>query len=343
MCEGQAAVIVFQVLSMNPLYRKPIRRFAAIVVVLAVLIVAWFSGFFGRIVGAWVVPSVLPVRPARGIEVGAVVYGEPPPPVVVTGVSLTLSRERIESILRELLPRSYVLLPPGVVRVPMWITGTIDTGAVGFPLESRFPFLVIVEESPAVDAALRVRCPAADINSYMKDYVEEGTRKTKKGALGDYDVLYRIQFDRMQILSDATVTNVAPGQHRLRFDGRGTVRFKVEESIIAMSATAKVKDFSGTADVVFQSDEKGRWFTYNVVIDRLRGSVHNMPEFMDRKLLDSLKKSLTKSINKQSNKERLADMRIPGWIPVDATVDIQLTSATNGADSVSDVVPEDVK
>jgi hypothetical protein len=156
-------------------------------------------------------------------------------------------------------------------------------------------------------------------------------------------MLYRIEFDRLQIVSDITDTNTAPDARRLRFDGTGKVRFRVDDNILGLSATANIKEFRGYGDVAFKADDVGMWFTYNVVIDRLKGNVHNMPEWMDHRISDSLRRSLSRSINHQRKKDRMADMRMPLWIPVDAAVDIELTARRGATNAVADVAVEDVK
>ena len=235
---------------------------------------------------------------------------------------LAVSEERLRQILREAYPASRYL-PPGLLRTGMAIEGNILGKALDMPPEERIPFAVVLRDTAAGRPRFELRYPAHDLNSLTKELFGDDLREREEYLLGHYDLVYEIELSEFVLSSDDGSMDAE--ERIFPFRARGKARVTLEENLVTVRATGSVSDLSGQVVLRPLREEDGIALTYDVDITNLDVNFHRVNSLLDSLGADKLRRSLERSLNKEKKKRKLAKRRLPGWVPLDLSIDVRLT------------------
>ncbi len=289
------------------------------------LTAAWFGGGFGWLVRKVILPRVAP----RKFGSSFMIYAFGPEERFThdtRGVTLLLNPKRANTILKGALPLAHRFLPPGIFvhgfnMQCLWMPHGEKDSSMGV-----IPLWVVIDRNAGYEPVLKGRMPVDEINRYLKEDMEEGLTSREKWILGHYDIIYKISFESMRILS-GTGINAAGGHRKLSLLADGQVRIKFDDKPISARATAKVKELKVEVDMTFIPRDDKFALSYEARVTGLKLNVNNMLPWGDKRIAESLRKSLEKSLNRRKNKERAMKLRIPGWAARDMIVDLKLSDA----------------
>ncbi len=290
---------------------------------LACLVLCWLLGLVGPAARWGLVRFSMPWELDDGFRVDGV-EAAPDERAGDTGIYLALSTDRARAITRQAWAWWWIL-PPGLLRDGLVVRGSWDPEDLDLP-EGRIPVVILLREE-AVQPALTVRYPAESFNELVRSGQIEKIRLHDRDEyeFGHYEMFYRPTFTSFRLQSIDVSEDTPVSVRRFEYACTGRLGIKLEENILTARTEGKVKDLRGRATVEFIRDEGGLGFAYDVTIDRMDVNIKNLASFLDDVVAEKLRKSMLRSMNRRKKKERLARKRFPPWIPVDTTVDVQLS------------------
>ena len=300
------------------------RKLMACVLLLSVMLCLWFSGAAGYVILRWIIPRLLPRAAGSDIEIASVVFDSRPDPGEA-GIIFSVSPRKLRFLLKQAF-RWGVLFPRGLLRDGTVLKGYWVPREFYLPPDNRVPLSLVIDAG-ADKPVLSCRYPAEHVNRVMEGPVAEALRETEDYFLGSYDTIYYIRFYTLHIYSEAPPGQSEILRRTLQVDATGRVRVKVEENLISLRNTGKVKTLAGKIDFDIQRDIWGIHLCHNADIKDLVIDFHNTAPWLDKYFSRKLRKSWEKSLNKEKKKRKLAKNALPSWVPLDLTVDIKLTSS----------------
>jgi len=297
---------------------KKTRRRRAWALACLVLAVAWFGGLIGRFTACVLLPRALPLRPGGGIEVSRLTCAGLP---ALDGnrAMLISSALRLRAMVRE-LTRFHWLLPPGLLRHGMAASGVWRPGAG----ETAVPFMVVTDDHAGDRLLLRLRYPVAPVNRLLAEEYGDSLTSREEWFLGTYDLRYELRFDTLRVRSRDDADGTA-ALRRFDLEATGRIRLYFEDNLLDARTTARAR-LAGTVEVTVIRDAGGIGLSYEVKLDRLDANFHNVAPWGDERISDLLRRSLEKSLNRGRSRKRLKERRFPAWLPVDADMDVLLSS-----------------
>ena len=71
--------------------------------------------------------------------------------------------------------------------------------------------------------------------------------------------------------------------------------------------------------------EDGTGFDYSARVEALDIRADNMAPWLERRVADALAKSIERSQNKRRKKAKMARHRLPSWLPLEVSLEVELT------------------
>ncbi len=317
----------------------PFWRLLFAVIVLA-CIVAWHQEWIGSIVrgqvNRWFLPrSLLDGRLTLqpfALEPDA---AEPP---LVEGFQLTVSPEWVRTVLRG-SPFPGFLVPPGLVKHGLMTSGSVffsdDDGS-----DYLFPFYVDVRDDVGLVPHIKVRFPASYLNVLLDDAFADDWTERGEYLLGSYDLDQRIRFDR--ILVWTVDTDAARPLYPLVFraTATGQLRYRFRDGWFRARVTARVRELTISFVLIPVAHPDGIGLDYRARVETLDLRVRRMPRWVERRLAKSVRSSLQRSLNHRRKRERLARQRLPLWLPMALSVDIEIVNPEDPAEESSSLCHE---
>jgi len=312
------------------------RRVRLLLCVLVVLIVGvcWQQGWIGRCLRWQIQRWCLPRGFAAGqVTVDAVVQdaGEEHP-AWVEGVQITVSPAWLDALVVA-SPYPAILMPPG-----FWEHGLRATGRLAFEQEGLspyvVPFVVQCQDQAGLRPVLQARFPADRLNLILRESFAEDWTERGEYLLGSYDLEQSLRFDALRIRSiDAdAVAAMAPIVLQARATGR--LRYRFQDGWVRARITARVPVLEIRFVLVPEMHPEGIGFDYRAQIEKLELQVDRMAPWLERRLAKRVRKSLERSLNRERKRARLARQRLPLWLPLALSVDIEIVNppAADGDD-----------
>ena len=315
--------------------RHRFRRMRRVVYVacLLVCIVAWQQEWVGRLVRVQLNRWFLPRTMADGrvtLQPFALDPGAPEPPLL-EGVQLTVSPAWTRSVLHA-SPLPGFVLPPGLV-----VNGLMTSGAVTFPQRDgpvyQVPFYLQVRDDVAMIPALKIRFPASHLNYVLDDAFAEDWTERGEYLLGSYDLEQRIRFDVIRIWTFDTDATRPLYPLIFRATATGQLRYRFRDGWFRARVTARVRELTLTFVLIPIAHPDGIGFDYRARIDELELRVSRMPRWVERRVAHSVRSSLERSLNHRRKRERLARQRLPLWLPMALSVDIEIVNPVEPDDA----------
>ncbi|MCK5850630.1 MAG: hypothetical protein KAH23_06910 [Kiritimatiellae bacterium] len=298
------------------------RRVLISLVCVVLLVVCWFTGLIGFIIGRFILPGLSPCSVGKSVEITEVGYGASHLPLK-KGITIAISAERLKRMLEDGW-RWGVLVPPGLMRNGMVLKGAWFPRDFHLPPHNRVPIMIIVDPA-AEHPQIRCRYPANETNDIMENQVAEALRDTKEYILGTYETIYYIRFKTLHIRTDNSDLDTDVDKRTVLLEATGRVRMFVEDNLLTLRNTGKVKSLNGKVSFNLYHDSRGIRLRYNAEIEELIINFHNMAPWLDKKLSKKLRKSWQRSLNKEKKKQKMEKRCLPGWIPMDIVFDFKLT------------------
>lgn len=245
------------------------------------------------------------------------------------GVRLTVSEAWVRSVLRA-SPYPSFLLPPGLLP-----DGLQSVGAFGVPQPGgdmlRLPFALEVRDDVALVPHLHARFPADKLNRLLDESFAEDWTETGEYLLGTYALEQSIRFDHLRIRSVQADVRRPLYPIVLRAHATGRLRYRFVENWLRATLTARVEELSMQFVLIPVAHADGVGFDYRASIDVLKLDVGRMAPWMERRLAKAARRSLERSLNKRRKRERLARRRLPLWLPMALSVDVEIVLPGEGA------------
>lgn len=294
----------------------------------AFLCVLWFSGVPGRLLAWGIDRYLLPMR------IGDVVLERmsgDPPPALETGVLLVVSTERLLPILNGLTPWTRCV-PPGFIRNGMSLHAAYAPLGRALPGDGRIPFTVLFDRPQGDPPLLMARYPADKFNTLVENEAAEDLTDREAWLLGHYELAQEIAFATLEIVSEP----IALGREHIRrrvlhLHATGRTRYRAQERILGTRATLdvrttiRVRDLTGRIVLDIIPGEAGGQLAAQAFVDKVRADVNRVAPWLDRSISEKLRESFERSMNRRRNREKVRDLVLPDWAPLDLRVDLALT------------------
>ncbi len=290
--------------------------------VFVLFMAAWFTGAIGLAVRKLVLPRLAPRKVGSSFMIYS--FGQDQRFDHETrGIILMMNPDRAKEVLRGALPIASRYLPPGLFGDGfrgqcMWLPHGEKDSSMGM-----IPIWLVIDASVGYEPILKGRMPVDEVNKYLAEDMGNSLSSREEWVFGHYDLIYRITFEEMRILSDMGA-EMGDNRRKLRIYADGKVRIKFDDDPISARTTAKVKELTAEIDLTFVPRDDKYALAYEAKVTELRLNVNNMLKWGDDKVAEKLRKSLEKSMNRKKNKERGMKLRIPEWAARDMIIDIQL-------------------
>ena len=291
-------------------------------VVVALLIVLWFTGAVG-----WALrPLLLLALPRLSKDVSIAYHGRAEVADPYMGAALDVSEPRLRKLADELLGWKAVLIPPGLLPRQYAFSGEAR-----FKLDDEaepVDIPVVVRIVPGIPSpALRVRLPSDLVNAAL-DYDDSFASRSKrhKYLLGHYETIHWIKFDTVKLTSRLSAKELKHPVtfRRLSGEATGSVRFKVKENIGDASITSRVRRMELRCDLEFKRYMDGLALAYKITIPKLDADIPNLAPIFETRPVETLRKTLEEAMSRPRKLERLARKRFPNGLPLDVEVDIEV-------------------
>lgn len=293
---------------------------AALLVLLAAF---WFSGAAARVIVAGLDIIVLPREASEGLELNEISYGSDTG-CLPAGMDARISSAEARFCIRRALGAKSVFVPPRLIRHGLAISlRYIIENPDGTFVD--FPGRILIDDA-VTQPLIRVRIPRSALNGLLTASDILGRRrKRKEWALGHYEIRSIKSFDTLRVHSVPVAPGTVVTERKILAEATGRVRYKLDENLLDVRTTADVRKMSieGTLDVR-RDNPAVLVLSYRVRITDLKGDFNNVAPTLDKQISEKLRESFEKSLNKEKNRHKLARMRFPPWIPLDANVDIEL-------------------
>lgn len=304
----------------NTGYKRRARWKALLLFVL--LAVLWFSGAVGSLV-RFAAVKLAPMESAK-YRITYVGKGSVPSPAM--GAELSISRERIERMLREYLGWKASLLPPGIVPENYSVSGFVMVRVDDDAEIVELPFAVRVVPGLAAPA-LHVRLPADYVNDALDyDGSFANRQKRRKYFLGHYDQEQWVWFDSGLLESSLSERELRNPVTFRRIEGyvTGRVRFKVRDSFAKASTSAKIRRMEVRCDLDFRKYTDGVSMMYKITIPKLDANINNLAPMFESRPVEALRNSLERSLSRQKKLDRVARKRFHPAIPLDLAIRLEI-------------------
>jgi len=291
----------------------------------------WVGRFLRAQVNRWLLPrTVLGERVTIQPLVLATYAG---PPALVEGVQLTFSPAWSRSLMQS-SPIPGVLLPPGFL-----VDGLMTSGAVRFSRPDdgavyQVPFYIQVQDTVGFVPELKVRFPADKLNFVLDDVFAEDWTERGEYLLGSYDLEQRIRFDVIRIWTYETDAKRPLHPLIFRATATGRLRYRFRDGWFRARVTARVRELTISFVLIPIAYPDGIGFDYRARIDTLDLGVSWMPRWGERRLTRAVHRSLERSLNRRRKRERLARQRLPLWLPMALSVDIEIVNPEDPEDAL---------
>ena len=298
--------------------KKVLTVFKWLVFLLIVLLCTlWFSGLFGSVIARYVAPSFLPLE-SNGVTLSGITF-DGSSETNLAGVTLQIAPARALQLARKAVDLGWLIVPKGIFPDGMVVSGfysSTNYGSLG-----KVSYRVVVT-SDSTRPRLTVRLPVQLLNDMiLKD---SGAKLTKKDdyALGSYERTYLPTFQSFRLWSDDNHDERFPITRNLLYEATGKIKIRVEDGLLNLKATGKIKEYKGSLRLDFTRDMDGVLMIHQFSVSKLRISVDNLLQWGEDKLADDLKKSMEKNLNKQKTREKLARIRFPVFVPYETEIDV---------------------
>ena len=301
----------------GPKRRRRLRSLA--ILVLALLLVAWFNGGAG-----WLVRSAA-VRwaPREGRDFRLVTIGPEAVADPATGVVVRVSAERLQQFAAEALGWRAALLPPKTLPARYSVAGEVRIRLDDETEPTWVPFVANLDPA-AKHPALLVRLPSDILNTAL-DYEDSIANKSKERdyALGHYTLVHTLRFDTMTLHSPYDGRKPVT-YRRVQGTATGQVRFRLEENWFDARTTARVKRMELRCDLDFKKYVDGIALSYKITLPKLEADINNLAPMFEGKPTEAIRKALEKSLARPKNLERMARKRLPLYVPLDIELDVEV-------------------
>ena len=304
-----------------------------VVLLLLVCVVAWQLGWVGSFLRAQVNRWLLP-RTAFSERVTLqpfVLAADAMAPTLIEGIQLTVSPAWTHALLKS-SPVPGFLLPPGFL-----VDGLMTSGSIRFPQADdtvyQVPFYIQVQDDVALIPALKVRFPADKLNFVLADVFAENWTDRGEYLFGGYELEQRIRFDLIRIWTFETdpIRPLHPLIFRARATGR--LRYRFRDGWFRARVTARVRELTLSFILIPIAHPDGIGFDYRARIDALELDVNWMPQWGERRVARAVRRSLERSLNRERQRERFANQRLPLWVPMALSVDIEIVNPADPEDA----------
>ncbi len=282
----------------------------------------WQYGCIGNGLRRHLLPRLLPPLlerqgiAVRRISVGAVTAASG------RGLEITMS----QAYVMEVLARSPVpawLFPPGLV------TDGMAIHADWLPPKTRqavsLPCLWRLDADAGLLPRVHLQFPLAELNSMLSDEFAEDWSERGEYVLGHYDLDQRIWFHSLRVESLDMPRGSPTDALRFRATATGRLRYWFKDGVVSARLTADVQRLVVLFTFVPVVHDDGTGFDYSASVEKLDISVDNMAPWLERRVAEALRKSIERSQNKPRKKAKMARHRLPAWLPLDVSLDVELT------------------
>lgn len=301
--------------------RRRLRR--ALLVLFALgLLYLWTSGWLGTgirtLANQWLPGSFADQRVTMQRWV-PVPDGEQDP--LSDGIHVTLSPAYVRDVLRQ-SPYPAWLLPPGVL-----VDGLGTQGSVAVSMENqdyRLPFFLQLQDRVGLVPQVQARFPAPGLNRILAEAFAEDWTDTDEYLLGSYDLEQRLRFESLHIRS------VEPQEQQPLYPivfaatATGWLRYRFKDNWVRKTLKARVRKLQITLLLAPVAHTDGIGFTYRARIDTLDISMQRMAPWLEQRLAGALQQSLEQSLNRKRKRERLARKRLPRWVPLALSLEVEV-------------------
>ncbi len=304
---------------------RRIRRICYFAAVGAFLL-AWHLGGIGDMlrwqINRWVLPHSfsggrITVQPLT-VEPDA---AEPP---LIEGIQLTVSPAWSRHVLRA-SPVPRFLLPPGLLT-----DGLMTSGSVFFSQpdgqDYLVPFFLQVRDDVGLIPNLNVRFPATSLNLLLDDAFADDWTERGEYLLGSYDLEQRIRFDNIRIWTVDTDAVRPLYPMVFRATATGELRYRFQDGWFRARVSARVRELTVSFVMIPVAHPDGIGLDYRARVETLDIRVRRMPRWVERRLARAVRSSLQRSLNHRRKRERLARQRLPLWLPMALSVDIEIVN-----------------
>ncbi len=305
-------------------YRARLRR-EVLVLFCLLLVYGWIEGLIGGFLrqqlNAWLLPRSFE---KGGVTVQRFVHLEDSARLpLFEGIELTVSPTYLRALAKA-SPFPSVLLPPGLV-----VDGLTTAGTVRAPIDKGdYPLRFVLQIRDRVGKVphVRVRFPAAGLNRILDEAFAEDWTDTGEYLLGEYDLEQRLRFDSLRIRS---VKSDQPRPlYPMVFEATATgrLRYRFQDGWFRTTVHAQVRNLTVLFVLVPVAHPDGIGFDYQAQINKLDIRVDRMPKWVERRLARALRRSLERSLNRRRKRERFARHRLPLWLPMAVSIDVEIVN-----------------
>jgi hypothetical protein len=282
----------------------------------------WQRGLIGGGLRRYLLPRLLPpLLERQGIAVRRIANTASPSVQAGRGLQITLSRAFVMDVLaRSPFPACFV--PPGLVDDGLeihadWLPP--DTkGPLSLPCVLRF------DAAAGLLPRIHIRFPVAELNTLLSDEFAEDWSDRGEYMLGHYDLDQRIWFKTLRLESLDMPRRSSSDAMRFRATATGRLRYWFRDGVVSARLTADVRRLAILFTFVPVQHDDGTGFDYSARVEALDIRVDNMAPWLEQRVADALRKSIERSQNKPRKKAKMARHRLPSWLPLDVSLDVQL-------------------
>lgn len=304
---------------------SPRRARTSLVLLLAAVLFAtvWQHGWVGGGLRRHLLPRLLPpLLERQGLAVRRLADTALPSAPAGRGLQVTLSRAYVMDVI-ERSPLPVWLVPPGLVVDGMEILADWlppDTKeALSLPCVLRF------DASAGLLPRIHIRFPVAEFNTLLGDELAEDWSERGEYMLGHYDLDQRIWFRSLRLESTDMPRRSPSDAIRFRATATGRLRYWFKDGLVSARLTADVRRLAILFTFVPVVHDDGTGFDYSARVEVLGIRVDNTAPWLERRVADALGKSIERSQNKPRKKAKMARHRLPSWLPLDVSLDIEFT------------------
>ncbi len=283
----------------------------------------WQHGWIGSGLRRHLLPRLLPpLLERQGIAVRRIGDAEVPSTPAGRGLQVTLSRAYVMDVLAR-SPFPAWLVPPGLVADGM------EIHADWLPPDTKealsLPCVLRLDAAAGLLPRIHVRFPVAELNTLLSDEFAEDWSDRDEYVLGHYDLDQRIWFRTLRLESLDMPRKSPSDAIRFRATATGRLRYWFKDGIVSARLTADVRRLATLFTFVPVVHEDGTGFDYSARVEALDIRVDNMAPWLERRVADALGKSIERSQNKRRKKAKMARHRLPSWLPLDVSLEVELT------------------
>lgn len=302
---------------------RRVRRSLVLLFLIVLFATFWQYGWIGGGLRRHLLPRLLPPLLEReGIVVRRITYSVAPPAPVARGLAITMSQAYVMDVLSR-SPVPVWLVPPGLIVDGMaihadWLPPDTQE-ALSLPCVWR------LDAGAGLLPQVHIRFPVAELNSLLSEEFAEDWSERGEYVLGHYDLDHRIWFHSLRLESLDMPRESPYAALRFRATATGRLRYWFKDGFVSARLTADVRRLAILFTFAPVVHEDGTGFDYAARVETLDISVDNMAPWLERRVADALRKSMERSQNKPRKKAKMARHRLPAWLPLDVSLEVELT------------------